>query len=536
MILKIQKHFILILLVTFLFPIICKAKLLQILHTNDLHSYFDGSIHNHSSGGYQNIKSMIDKFKAEANNKSIETLVMDAGDFMEGTIFYMANFGRNSILMHNKMGYDFALVGNHDFLMGIDDLNQLLGTIDLDFNYLSANISVPSRYKSINEKINPYKIINYHGVKLAIMGLTTSEFLYSWRLQDGRISNPINSGEKLAKKLKKDLGVDAIIALTHIGLRKDKKLAKKAHHIDLIIGGHSHTSMIRPFYQRSKDNKPIPIVQAGEHGKFLGRLLVDVTKLGINVINYELVPVEATPNPDDEILELIDQSYQALYDLYGEDYLNDIVSYSYLEPDSKEAIKAWTFFIADSMKESIKTQISIHQENTSGPNYPIGDITNFDLLNSHPRWLDFKDIMGWKIYRMEVSGFLLRCIFKVVMNFGLPLSITGITFKWHKTPLGKYQVKNLRIKGKKIKYFKKYTIAIPEGIIRGGIATSAIFRHLIKNSQRTSINIVDSIRSKLKRDGGVGNDYLAREDYRAHLLNLSPIDRTYFQGDSELKE
>lgn len=517
-------------------PSVSKAKLLQILHTNDLHSFFEGSIHKKSRGGYSNLKVLIDTLKNRASQDDIETLMMDAGDFMEGSIFYMADFGGNSFLMHNKLGYDFALLGNHDFLMGTKDLDRLLGNLDLNFSYLSANIKVPKKFNYINEKIVPYKILDFDGIKLAVMGLTTSEFLYSWRLDGGEISNSIRVGKRISKKLKKNLGIDAVIALTHIGLRRDKKLAKKAPHIDLIIGGHSHTAMTRPFYQKTYKDKLIPIVQAGEHGEFVGKLLVDISKKGIKVIDYKLIPVQVSPDPNQEILEIIDKSYKALYDLYGEDFLNEIVSYSYLEPDSEKSITAWTFFIADSMKVSINTQISIHQENISGPNYPIGPITNFSLLNSHPRWLDFKDIFGWKVYKMKVPGYLLRFLFKVVMNFDLPLSITGITFKWHKTPWGKYHVRKLRINGKRIKFFKKYTVAIPEGIIRGGMATSAFFRHFLKDSERTPINIIDSIRTKLKRDGGIGNDYIAREDYKAQLSNLPKIDRTYFKGNFEIKE
>jgi 5'-nucleotidase / UDP-sugar diphosphatase len=527
----ISKFFILIFLISIFFSTNSNSEIIQVLHTNDLHSFFDSKKKEFNSGGYQNIKYLIGKFKEDAHQNNIRTIVMDGGDFMEGSIFYMANFGKNSFQMHNKLGYDFAVLGNHDFLMGTSDLNNLLGSLNLNFSYLSANISVPREYKHIRDKIIPYKVVEFSNIKVAIMGLTTSEILYSWRLDDGKIKDPITIGKRLAKKLKKKLKVDAVIALTHIGFENDKKLAKKSSFIDLIVGGHSHTTLPQPFYQLSKRNKSIPIVQAGKHGEFLGRLLIDVTKNGIKVVNYKLVPVMNYDSPDSDIQDFINQSYQDLYSLYGEDYLKRIVSFSDLKKNSIHAWKIWSFFVSDSMKESSQSDISIHQENMSSTNYPIGPISNFDILNSHPRWLDFKDIYGWKIYNVKLPGYLLKFMFKTVMNFGLPLSITGITFDWKKRLWGKYSVKNLQINGTKIKNFKQYNISLPEGVYKGAVSTSPLLKYFLRKTPPPSIHITESIKTKLIRDGGIGYDYFTNENNRRNLLNLAPIDRTYFPGN-----
>ncbi|MBT7610539.1 MAG: hypothetical protein HN576_12340 [Bacteriovoracaceae bacterium] len=506
------------------------AYLVQILHTNDIHSYFDGSDHDKGRGGYANLKYMIDQYKAKANSDGIESLVVDAGDFMEGTLFYMADYGMKSFQMHNKIGYDFSVIGNHDFLMGTGDLDKLLGKIDLNFTYLGANVSASKKYININNKIRPYKLINLGGYKVAIMGLTTNEIVFSWRLYDGKISSPITHGKKLAKKLKKDIGVSAVIALTHIGFNSDKKLAKKSPDIDLIIGGHSHDALHKVYYQKSKKKKRIPIVQAGHHGEYLGRILIDVTKNGIKVIEYELLPVFASRNANEDVLLLVEKSYSDLYGMYGQEFLEEQISYSYLSADNAEAKSIWSMFTADAMLESVDADMSVQQENMSGPNYPVGVITNFDLINAHPRFFDFTDLFGWKVYKAEVSGFMLKLIFRVVMNFGLPLSITGITYDWFKTPWGKYWIKNLRIKGKRIHPFKRYKLALPEGIVRGGFAITPLVGLLLKNSERTSIDVVDAIKWKLERDGGVGDDYVQRNNFKNRAENLVSVDRVAFPG------
>ncbi len=520
-----------IFLFTFLLSSQSYAYLVQILHTNDLHSYFDGSDYEKLKGGYANIKSLIDKHKADASAKGIESLVVDAGDFMEGSLFYMADYGLKSFQMHNKIGYDFVAVGNHDYLMGTEDLDNLLGKVDLNFTYLGANLSADKQYKNINKKILPYKMINLGGHKVAFMGLTTNDIVFSWRLFNGKISNPIRAGKKLAKKLKKEKGADIVIALTHIGYKSDKKLAKKSKDIDLIIGGHSHDALFKPYYQKSrKKGKKVPIVQAGDHGEYLGRLLVDITESGVKVIEYELIPVHNTEFADQGILDLVEESYQDLYEMYGVEYLSEEVSYSFLSPNNEDAQTIWAFFTADAMREAFDADLSVHQENMSGPTYPVGPITHFDLLNAHPRWFEFSDLLGWKVYKAEVSGFFLKAVFKVVMNLGLPLSISGITFDWFKVPWGKYWIKNLRIKGKRINPFKNYTITLPEGIVRGGLAITPLVGFLLKNSERTNLDIVEAVKWKLQRDGGVGDDYFKRSDYFQKSNNQSPVDRVYFPG------
>ena len=103
----------------------------------------------------------------------------------------------------------------------------------------------------------------------------------------------MRSGRKWAKRLKKE-GSDFVIALTHLGVEADKELAKKAD-VDLVVGGHSHTALLKPVFidkklkrkssrsNRNEDSfKLVPIVQAGSHGKYLGKLIVDLKRNNLN--------------------------------------------------------------------------------------------------------------------------------------------------------------------------------------------------------------------------------------------------------------
>lgn len=507
-----------------------QAEYLQILHTNDIHSYFDHTDHEPDRGGFANLKAVMDQQEAIAYEQGVDTLRVDAGDFMEGTIFYMAEYGRKSFDMHNMMGYDVAVIGNHDYLMGTDDLNSIVGDVNPDFAYLGANVKVDSRFKHIRKHMVPYKMINHKGIKIAFLGLTTNDLLYSWRLYDGVIEKPIKVAKKWAKKLKNEMGADVVIAVTHIGFGKDKKLAKKVPEIDLIIGGHSHDALFAPHWQKSKKGKKVPIVQAGHHAEYLGKLLLDVSKDGLKIVDYELLPVHAQENPDQDVADFVADSLENIKSIYGEEHLEHFVAQSYISPENEEGKTMWSHFTADAMREAVDCQISIQQENMSGPNFPVGEINRFKIYQAHPRWFDFSDRDGWHVYRARVNGFVLRAVFKAVMNLGLPLNISGITFDWWKTPWGSYWVKKMRINGKKINPFKTYTIALPEGIVRGGYGISPLVGLLLKKSHKTPITVVKAIEDKLTRERGVGDDYIEFSN-QLNLKSLgNPVDRVTFNG------
>ncbi len=70
------------------------ANLVQILHTNDTHSHLDHAIHRPWLGGYARLKTLIDQEKAWGTAHGMGNLVMDAGDYLEGDIYYLAEKGK----------------------------------------------------------------------------------------------------------------------------------------------------------------------------------------------------------------------------------------------------------------------------------------------------------------------------------------------------------------------------------------------------------------------------------------------------------
>ncbi|MBH48098.1 MAG: hypothetical protein CME71_07995 [Halobacteriovorax sp.] len=485
-------------------------EVLQILHTNDVHSYFDHAHHEPNRGGYGRIKTLIEKLKKEASDKGIKTLVVDGGDFTEGNLYYMADEGVRSFEMYDLIGYDVAVVGNHDYLMGTDKFDDAIARSYPKVRYVGANINVESRFKHLKEKLEDAAVIDYNGFKLAVLGLTTNEVVFRWRLYDGGVSDPIKSAIWHEQKLKL-AGADGIIALTHIGLSRDRKLVDKTRHIDLVIGGHSHDALFKPEWATNNNKHLVPIVQAGEHGRYVGRLMVKLKKgEGVRLLSSELVPVEGMEK-DPVIEDQISLANTDLNSLYGPTWLSQVVGQSALEPLSKSNESLWALFVTDAMRDAARTEIAIHTSSMTGPNYPInGPVTRRDLLNAHPRFFDFNDYRGWYVYRAKIYGVLVKQVIKTVVKHGLGLSFSGITFRIEKDLKGDIDIKDMMIGGKKVKPFEVYSMAMPEGVARGGANITSLVSWVFKSMHRTPYTVLNALERRFQLFPVLKEDYVAR--------------------------
>lgn len=492
-----KKFFGLLILTTFLQlnSTSSEAKLIQILHTNDTHSYLDNTAHDPSKGGAARLKSLIDFYKNKMAEEGVKTITMDAGDFTEGNLYYMADQGRKVFEVHNEMGYDIGTIGNHDYLMGTKDLDKILGEIDLKMSLICANLQMNYDFKNLRAKIKPYKEIEIEGVKIGVLGLTTNEIFYKWRFEGGLVTNPYKSAQHYEEILKARKN-DYIIALTHIGALNDIKLAERTKFIDLIVGGHSHTALYKPSYGVNKNKKNVPIVQAGMHTEYLGRIIIDVEKgKPLKIVHYELVPVKYEAK-DQKIEALVDQAKGDLDDAYGKEWLDEKVGYSDLKATDLDGSRKWAYFITDSLREKANADIAIHTPFMNGEDFPVGDVTRRDLFNSIPRVFDLTEKFGWNIYTTKIKGVWLRLVFEALTHFGQPLTFSGLKMEFKKTEYG-IKIKQLLVNGKKINPYKYYTVAFTEGIVRGAQGVSPYTLAILRNPKNTKYKIWNTLEEKV---------------------------------------
>lgn len=192
-------------------------------------------------GGYPRLAQKIDEIVK--NNKN--TLVLNAGDTFQGTLYYSLFNGEADAEMFNTIKWDALTIGNHEFDDGDKHLAEYLSKLNLSSSQiLSANIDA-SKSPDLNGSFSPYTIKTFDdGEKVGIVGLTISgKTKYSSNPSDLiEFKDEVESAQEQINKLKEQ-GINKVVLLTHVGLDMDKKLAEELDGVDVIIGGDSHSLM-----------------------------------------------------------------------------------------------------------------------------------------------------------------------------------------------------------------------------------------------------------------------------------------------------
>ncbi len=309
---------------------ILTGQKIVILHTNDLHSHLTGfapeldytplSVNNDKTvGGFARIASIIKN--ENAGDEGI-TLVVDAGDFLMGTLFQGVEVQTGfQLRLMKKMGYDVIACGNHEFDYGPAKLAEITGSAhqrgEIPALLLGNAVFTPTNPGDDDlEKLLAENIIRRTFI-LSRGGLKFGFFSLLGKVADDNaayappvtFSGQVATARKLVKELSAE-NCDVIICLSHSGVSKDKdgnwagedvELAGKVKGIDVIISGHTHTYLKDPVIVDG-----VPIVQTGEYGVNVGKLTLEYKNGGITVSNYSLIPVDDKTAGDHLIHSLIE--------------------------------------------------------------------------------------------------------------------------------------------------------------------------------------------------------------------------------------
>ncbi len=273
------------LLSTGTFPLLSFTKpeliKLTILHTNDVHSRIEpfpmdgGKLQ--GLGGAARRAKLIEKIRSEEEH----VLLLDAGDIFQGTPYFNYFGGELDFKLMSQMKYDAATLGNHDFDAGLDGLHKQLP--QANFSLISSNYDFSDTI--MHDRVKPYQIFRKGDLKIGIfgIGIELKGLVPSNLYGNTRYLDPIGKANQYAAFLKQDEQCDYVICLSHLGYQYDPPssgeakvsdviLAENTRHIDLIIGGHTHTFMDSPDIRPNIDNREVHITQAGWAGILLGRL------------------------------------------------------------------------------------------------------------------------------------------------------------------------------------------------------------------------------------------------------------------------
>jgi 2',3'-cyclic-nucleotide 2'-phosphodiesterase (5'-nucleotidase family) len=451
-----------------------EARLLQIIHTNDLHSYLEHG-EDPSKGGYPAVKGMMDQLRQKAQEQGVETLVLDAGDFSEGSEFYLADKGVHSWKIMDEMGYDAIAIGNHDWLIGPEQMDGILAQVRPKTKFVSANLDYPSELPNMSKHIRPYSQFERAGLKIAVVGLATNELVYRWRVEGGTVSDPVARVNKMIPKLRKKN--DFVFVLTHLGVQGDLNLVKNTKGIDLVVGGHSHTALFSPLYAKDQGGTKVPLVQTGHHGEYIGDLLVDIEPgKPVKVVHYRLHSVNSSGPQDPEIAAQVRESRNALERRYTPEYFYQTVGFS--DKPLERPIDhhtAWGDVCVNAIREAGQADLAIDVGEFYGSSLPPGPITHETIIQAYPRVFDAEKSTGWNVWTVYAPGWLVRLVLDQAVKQGLFLNTANVTYKVVEEN-DEPTIKRLRINGRKVNPVAYYKVAVSEGIGRGALDISILLR------------------------------------------------------------
>lgn len=253
-------------------------KQLTILHTNDTHSTIlplNPNLEDTMKAGRGGYLRRINMLKEE-RRKDPDLLLFDSGDFSQGSGYYTMFKGDVEVGLMNEMHYDAATIGNHEFDFGLDNMARLFKMAQ--FPIVCTNYDFSGTV--CEGLVKPYIVLKRKGVKIGVFALSPKlKGLISDKNCPGvKYLDPAKVALETATMLKKDMKCDMVICISHLGWDMggddDSYMIKGSRNIDVVLGGHSHSFLERLEYVNNMDGKPVPVDQNGNHGIFIGKMLV----------------------------------------------------------------------------------------------------------------------------------------------------------------------------------------------------------------------------------------------------------------------
>ncbi|TCL69708.1 5'-nucleotidase C-terminal domain-containing protein [Rhizobium sp. BK251] len=377
---------------------------LNILHINDLHSRiepinkFDSTCSaeeeskNECFGGVARLKTAIDQRRQALQGKN--TLLLNAGDNFQGSLFYTTYKGAAEAEFLNDMKFDVMTVGNHEFDDSEDGLATFLDKVQ--FPVISANVLAGDGSK-LGDRIKPSIVLDVGGQKIGIVGAVTNDTEeISSPGPKVLIADDVQTITAAVQDLKSQ-GVNKIIALTHVGYPRDLEAIAKIPDVDVVVGGHSHSLLSNTDptaegpYPTMVDNPggyKVPVVQARSYSKYLGDLVVTFDDNGVvKSATGDPILVDSSFTPDPAIVARVAELAKPI-----EELRNKVIGSSEgpIEGDRTVCrVKECSMgnLVADAILDRTKDQgVSIAIQNGGGLRASIdgGDVTQGEVITVLP--------------------------------------------------------------------------------------------------------------------------------------------------------
>ncbi len=281
---------------------------ITLVHTNDFHGRLEAD--SSGRGGSANVAGVIDYIRGEVGKKDV--VLLDAGDvYFAAPAISQLLMGESTIDIYNRMGYQLAVFGNHEFDKGQEELATRVA--QSDFPWLGANVVVEGTDWDLPDWAEPYTILNvgtgHNKVKLGVLGLAGEETPEVTLLGTTAGIEFKDLTETILHYRDEILAqADALVVVVHMGTEDSgpykgletvaQELIDAGKPVDLMIGGHQHQLLTEPVYVGDT-----AIVSAGYYGRWVGQVdvTVDKTAKRLTIDQYQ---VHTILNPETKFANL----------------------------------------------------------------------------------------------------------------------------------------------------------------------------------------------------------------------------------------
>ncbi|MGN0850592.1 MAG: bifunctional metallophosphatase/5'-nucleotidase [Candidatus Ornithospirochaeta sp.] len=358
-------------------------KDIVVLYTNDVHCAIDSNI------GYAGLA----KYKAEMEKDNFVVLV-DAGDAIQGDTIGTVSKGEYLVDIMNEVGYDFCVLGNHEFDYGTDVLASLLKKADAQ--YLNATIEYTGNGNNLLKDTVPYVIERFGFLDVAFIGVSTPESITKstprYFMEDGQFVYDFAAGEDLYAAVQgyvdevREKGADVVVVISHLGVEEGSEpnratdLIANTTGIDALIDGHSHTTE-PSMLVADKSGRKVLYTQTGTKLNNIGKLTI--SKDGS--VKAELVAEAEKDEAVTAFIEDIKAQYESL--------VNTVVAHTEVElsitdENGVRAVRnretAIGDLCADAYRAVADTDIAFVNGGGIRATIKKGDITTANMISVHP--------------------------------------------------------------------------------------------------------------------------------------------------------
>lgn len=248
-------------------------------------------------GGLDRTATLVKSIRAERGENKV--LMLDGGDTWQGSYTALKTDAQDMVECMNLLKPD-AMVGHWEFTLGTDRVREIIE--GLAYPFLASNIVDVEWEEPVFESTAMY---DKGGVRVAVIGQAmpyTPIANPSWMFPEWSFGLRTELLQKNVDKARAD-GAEVVVLLSHNGFDVDQKMARVIQGLDVILTGHTHDAI--PSALKIGDTL---VLSSGSHGKYLGRVDLDVKNGKVVDYSSSLIPVFSDViEPDPEMAKMIDQ-------------------------------------------------------------------------------------------------------------------------------------------------------------------------------------------------------------------------------------